>query len=202
VDAKFFAQFGLYVKPGAVDAADCRRLAAEAREANATPATIRDHGEQLVDENYRRTRIAEVSSESVQLVADLLDSLKPSLDAHFGVAAASFRRPEFLVYRAGDFFAPHADSVTSGNEEDAVVTGRVISAVLFLNGESETSEDGGYQGGTLDFYGLLDDERLKDRAFPLTGEEGLLVAFRPDVVHGVSPVTSGERCTVVTWFEG
>ena len=201
MDASFFTQFGLYVKPAALDAAECRQLASDARAAHAKPATIRDQGVQLVDDSYRRTRIAEVSPESVDRITELMTALKPSIETHFGVAAKSFRRPEFLVYRSGDFFAPHADSVTSGDHEDAVVTGRLISAVLFLNGESETADDSSYGGGTLDFYGLFDDERAKNRAFPLTGEEGLLVAFRPELVHGVSPVTHGERCTVVTWFE-
>jgi SM-20-related protein len=35
---------------------------------------------------------------------------------------------------------------------------------------------------------------------PLSGEPGLLVAFDSAMVHGVTPVTRGERYTIVTWF--
>jgi SM-20-related protein len=47
----------------------------------------------------------------------------------------------------------------------------------------------------------MDDERARSVGFPLIGEAGLLLAFRPNLVHEVTPVTHGERCTVVTWFE-
>jgi predicted 2-oxoglutarate/Fe(II)-dependent dioxygenase YbiX len=64
------------------------------------------------------------------------------------------------------------------------------------------ARDDAYQGGELEFYGLVDDARLKNRALPLTGEAGLLVAFRAETMHAVSPIVAGERLTVVTWFEG
>jgi predicted 2-oxoglutarate/Fe(II)-dependent dioxygenase YbiX len=35
---------------------------------------------------------------------------------------------------------------------------------------------------------------------PLAGEAGLLIAFPSHLVHSVSPVTAGERYTLVTWF--
>jgi predicted 2-oxoglutarate/Fe(II)-dependent dioxygenase YbiX len=34
----------------------------------------------------------------------------------------------------------------------------------------------------------------------LAGEQSLLVGFKSDVKHEVTPVTSGERFTLVTWF--
>ncbi len=65
-----------------------------------------------------------------------------------------------------------------------------------------TPREGSYQGGALDFYGLIPDTRMTNRALSLTGEAGLLVAFPAVMMHGVSPVITGERYTVVTWFEG
>ena len=35
---------------------------------------------------------------------------------------------------------------------------------------------------------------------PLVGESGLLVAFDSNLTHAVTPVTHGERYTVVTWL--
>ena len=104
-----------------------------------------------------------------------------------------------MIYREGDFFLPHEDS---GHEPDDVeeVKERQVSAVLFLNAESEVPGPDIYGGGSLSFYGLIDDPRMKGRGIPLIGEPGLLVAFRPELVHEVTPVTHGERYTVVTWF--
>jgi SM-20-related protein len=68
--------------------------------------------------------------------------------------------------------------------------------VLFLNGEGGADQPSSYGGGQLTFYGLMGD-RL---GLPLAGRPGLLVAFRSDLVHAVTPVTRGERYTVVSWF--
>jgi predicted 2-oxoglutarate/Fe(II)-dependent dioxygenase YbiX len=202
VNADFFAHFGIFVRRHFLSRDVCRALIADAARASSRPASVRDGGVQSVDARYRSTRIADVSDRSVALVRGQVLALQPELERHFQRTTVACRTPEFLVYRAGDFFAPHADSIAAGSTADVVVTDRRISVVVFLNGESQSLTDGGYTGGTLDFYGLLDDPRTKDRPFPLTGEEGLLVAFRPETVHGVAPVVDGERFTVVTWFEG
>jgi len=36
--------------------------------------------------------------------------------------------------------------------------------------------------------------------YGLPGETGLLVAFAAETLHEVSPVTSGERFTIISWF--
>jgi predicted 2-oxoglutarate/Fe(II)-dependent dioxygenase YbiX len=35
---------------------------------------------------------------------------------------------------------------------------------------------------------------------PLEAEPGLLITFRAEALHAVSPVTHGERRTIVSWF--
>ena len=202
VDADAFAHFGMFVQHDFLAADECERLLSEAISAASKPATVRQAGANVVDENYRRSRIAEVPAESVALVSTRLEALRPTLENHFQVRTTGCRTPEVLVYRPGDFFAAHADSVTTRAEDDEVVTGRLISTIVFVNGESETAEEGCFTGGTLGFFGLIDDPRMADREFGLTGQPGLLVAFRPEIVHRIAPVTSGERCTIVTWFEG
>ena len=201
MDAEFFRHFGMYVKRGFLSDEACSRLIAGARAATSKPATVRERHANVVDDDYRRTRIADVPADAVALVSEMLMGLRPSLDRHFHVTTTGCRTPEFLVYRPGDFFRAHADSVPSGAERDDIVTGRLISTIVFLNGESPASAPGSFTGGALGFYGLVDDPRAQDREFPLTGEPGLLVAFRPDIVHRVAPVTAGERFTIVTWFE-
>ena len=77
---------------------------------------------------------------------------------------------------------------------------RRLSVVLFLNRQAKEATPGGFCGGSLVFYGLINDPRAKQIGFPLVAEPGLLIAFPSDLVHEVTPVTDGERYTVVSWF--
>jgi 2OG-Fe(II) oxygenase superfamily len=61
-------------------------------------------------------------------------------------------------------------------------------------------EPAGYSGGSLVFYGLMGESSGKTVGLPLAGETGMLIAFPSDLVHAVSPVTAGERYTIVSWF--
>jgi SM-20-related protein len=202
LNAEFFRSFGLYIVRDFLDADLCARLRSETRSAMGIPATIRTRGaEYVVDEEVRRTKIAEVSEANVALLEQRLLAVKPTVETHFEVVTAGCRRPQFLVYREGDFFGPHADN---SREPDApeIATGRRVSMVVFLNGEGEEREEDSYAGGSLTFYGLMDDPRARKYGFSLTAETGLLVAFRPEWVHAVTPVSRGIRYTVVSWLEG
>ena len=64
--------------------------------------------------------------------------------------------------------------------------------VLFLNDD--------YTGGALTLYGLVDDPKWRDYGFAVAPAPGLLVAFPSDMLHEVTPVIAGERCTVANWF--
>ena len=71
---------------------------------------------------------------------------------------------------------------------------------MFLNGATP-GDPAGYSGGSLTFFGLMDDSPSGESVgLPLAGETGLLVAFPSHLVHSVSPVTAGERYTLVSWF--
>jgi SM-20-related protein len=202
LNADFFRTFGLYIARDFFDRDLCARLRAEARAAAADPATVRQQGtEYIVDEEVRRTQLARVSEASEQLVEHRLKALKGTLERHFRVTTSGIRWPQFLVYREGDFFRPHADS-SAAVDAPAVATGRRVSIVMFLNGEGDRADDESYAGGSLTFYGLMRDARADDRGFPVTGEAGLLVAFPSQLVHSVTPVTRGMRFTVVSWLEG
>jgi SM-20-related protein len=201
MQAEWFTQFGLYVTRDFFDAGLCDRLRSEASAAAGVQATVRRSGaEYAVDESRRRTKIADVSSASIALVTERLRAIQPQLERHFEVQTRGCRQPQFLVYRDGDFFKPHAD-VSHEHDAPEMATGRRISVVVFLNDETAEPGPEGYCGGSLDFYGLLENPLLRARGLPLNGARGTLVAFRPEIVHGVSPVTHGERHTVVSWFE-
>jgi SM-20-related protein len=77
---------------------------------------------------------------------------------------------------------------------------RRVSIVIFLSSSVQDTEQEGYGGGELAFYGLLKGPHWEDCAFTLDASPGLMIAFRPDVFHEVRPVTFGERLTIVAWF--
>lgn len=195
----FFTRFGLYAERGFLSREACARLRDEMRAAAGAPATVADEQGETVDETSRRTKHAQVSARAAaQINADLLEAL-PRLAKHFGVRLAGVQAPQFLLYREGDFFRPHHDDSEEPEAPD-FVRQRSVSAVVFLNSD-DAGEPSGYSGGSLTFYGLMDDNVSGESVgLPLAGETGLLIAFPSHLVHSVSPVTAGERYTVVSWF--
>jgi SM-20-related protein len=137
-----------------------------------------------------------------QLVQQRLLLEAPAVERHFSVELDGCERPQFLLYREGDFIGRHSDGAQEA-EAPALFRRRAISAVVFLNDQSDDAGvAGAFAGGGLTFYGLLaDDPRGKAIGLPIRGAAGLLVAFKTDLVHEVTPVISGERYTAVTWYK-
>ena len=199
--AEFFTRLGLLNVRDFFDAELCSKVLAEMRSATATPAVVgSEGGDYVVDENLRRTKEAIVSDATTSLVKTRLLALQPALEKHYNVTITDLQEPQFLVYREGDFFHAHADR-RRDTDAPGFSKERKVSAVIFLNGEAEVPGPDVYGGGSLTFYGLMGDPRLKGHGLPLTGEPGLLVTFRPELVHEVTPVTHGERYTIVSWFQ-
>jgi predicted 2-oxoglutarate/Fe(II)-dependent dioxygenase YbiX len=195
---KLLSRLGLFVASDFLGADACAGLRSEMRSAALAPATVWG-GEtdlRLVDESIRSARRAEVSATARGLVGERLGALRPALEAHFGVPLNALRPLQFLVYRKGDYYRPHKDA----SQDDPPGTKRRVTAVIFLNGQAGEPGLEEYGGGSLNFYGLIDDPRGRALGFPLAGEAGLLVAFRSETVHEVAPVTHGDRYTVVCWF--
>lgn len=71
-----------------------------------------------------------------------------------------------------------------------------MSVVVFLNDAAAPIT---FEGGQLRLYGVLDPAR-DDLGVDLEPRAGTLVAFRSDLLHEVTPITAGDRFTVVTWF--
>ena len=202
-NADFFTRFGLFVVRDFFEPELCAELLSEARSAAGAPATVVRKGvtRTVVDEELRRTKQARVSEATSSLVEARLLALQAELETHFGMTLAYWQEQKFLVYREGDFFSPHRDSLGAhvpGVSESAEE--RKVSVVVFLNGESEAPGPNVYGGGYLRIYGLMDDPRMEGYGIPLIGEPGVLVAFRSELIHEVTPVTHGERFTIVSWF--
>jgi SM-20-related protein len=203
VQPDFLARFGIFVAHDFLDDETCTRVRREMHEGGSEPATVGPAArqpEEGVDEEYRRTRMAQVRPATVSLIEDKLLALRPALEEHFSLALNGCQRPQFLVYRQGDFFRAHLDNSEDPDAPDWL-KGRAVSLVVFIGEQSDWPLPDTFGGGALTFYGLLgDDPRGSGIGLPVEGHAGMLVAFRSEIVHGVTPVTRGERCTVVSWF--
>jgi SM-20-related protein len=198
--AEFFTRFGLFVVRDFLDAAACARLCSEIGRANKIPGAVGGEGaEYKIDRRARSTDIAEVSSDAEAVLAGRLVALLPELAEHFSMQFQGHQGLQFLAYKNGDFFEPHCDR-NDTPEGAAFSRNRRVSVVTFLNDESEEPGKNVYGGGLLTFYGLLDGPNGANIGLPLVGETGVLVAFESGLRHGVTPVTHGERYTVVTWL--
>jgi predicted 2-oxoglutarate/Fe(II)-dependent dioxygenase YbiX len=200
-NADLLAGLGLFVRRGFLDAELCRAVRREMASAARTPALLRPHGEPgaIVAETTRRTGIADVSAATAAGIEDRLLAIKPALEAYFRVDLAGCQPPQFYIYEAGDFFAPHRDSDVDP-QAPSHIQARQVSLSILLNDALGGPDDPPYQGGALVFYGTRADRAGATFGIPLEGEIGMLVAFRSDWTHEVRPVTSGRRYSIVTWF--
>jgi SM-20-related protein len=191
---------GVYTLEGFLDRPTCELIKAEMRGCEHARAKVYDREWNYMEKAaHRSTLQVEVGDSINTLVRGRLLDMRADLGRRFGVELSDCQRPTFLIYKPGDFFEPHKDeSQRPGAPEH--VRQRRVSAVIFLGDEDEGDHPGEYAGGSLGFYGLLKDPRCAHVGLPVKGRAGLLVAFRSDVFHQVTPVTRGERFTVVGWY--
>jgi SM-20-related protein len=199
-NADFFARLGIFVARNFFDEELRQRICTEMRGARSEPSSMRTRsGAFKVNTEFRRSRWASVSEGTLAGVQGRLLETRPALERHFDVTLHGCEEPQFLLYREHDFYRPHKDSTRDANAAD-YLRQRRVSVVVFLNQQSDEASAGTYSGGALTFYGLVEAPELKDRGMRLASEPSLLVGFRSDLMHEVTPVTRGERLTIVTWF--
>ncbi|HET6976725.1 MAG TPA: 2OG-Fe(II) oxygenase [Pyrinomonadaceae bacterium] len=136
-----------------------------------------------VNETVRRTMRVKPADETVALVINKLLESKATIENYFALDLKECEDPQFLRYREGDFFVAHQDGNTGMTLLETEQ--RLISTVIFLNRD--------YSGGALVF------SNLRER-FSVSGEPGMLVAFRSETTHEVTPVTHGERYSIASWY--
>lgn len=201
--AEFFTRLGLFVRKNFLDQELCTRCCSEMDAATQTQSNqasiVGPDDTDFIDERIRKVKWVEVPATTVSSVEGRLLALIPTLERHFNLALTGYETLSFLTYREGDFFKVHNDG---HNVADAptLTNRRKVSVVIFLNGQAQQPANGTYCGGSLAFYGLIDDPRWLTYGFPLSSELGLLVAFRSNVLHQVLPVTYGKRYSIVSWL--
>ena len=198
--ASFFGSFGLLAVPSFLDRDLCAEIRHEMATAGEVAATVRAADRSYaVDQQSRRTNWAEVSDQTSSLVSERLMSLRPDVAEVFGIEVGGVQRPQFLRYREGDFFAAHQDR-GSDRKGAEFAQQREISVVIFLNDETSEDRPDTYEGGALTLFGLLDSDDDRSVGLPVSGEAGSLIGFPSEMLHEVTPITRGERFTVVSWF--
>lgn len=163
------------------------------------PSTI-GHGEtHRIDMAVRNVGQVKVSDSNRLMIKDRLSEVKPDLEAYFNVTLNGYETAEYLIYRPGSFYTPHRDVYPDENmsTDDRQ---RRISVVIFLGDEVGAESEASWSGGQLMFYGLMKDPPWDKCGLPIIGETGLMVAFPSELMHEVTPVTSGVRYTIVSWF--
>jgi SM-20-related protein len=181
---------------GFLDADECAAMRAQLASSVATAASVLsgDARGTVMPHVRRTTRIACPPEMSEGIRARLMNR-KSELESHFALSLSDCEAPQFLRYKTGDFFVPHQDGNTPLVYDESRF--RRISLVIFLSTPSAELLPETYGGGSLVFHGSYAAPTLPTSVNPAPGT---LVAFRSETTHEVTPVTHGERYTIVSWF--
>jgi SM-20-related protein len=153
----------------------------------------------VVDETTRKSLRLTPSDETVELIMGRLRKCMNEVANHFEVRLSECEDPQFLRYEKGSFFVAHQDGNTGLLRLDTEQ--RLVSTVIFLSREAESPEDAAniHCGGSLVFTNLR-QSMIGAAKFRVRAEPGTLIAFRSETTHEVTPVTHGERYSIVSWY--
>lgn len=179
-----------------LDAAIREDILSKMRAARSSPATV--YGREAngaVDTLVRRVTRVNVPRETLAHVTRQLLDRKGEIESYFGEGVSECEEPQFLRYQEGDFFIPHQDGNTPLILDESRL--RKVSIVIFLSEQATEQTAGAYSGGSLVLHGAYPDYDVR---VPVTNDPGTLVAFRAQTTHEVTPVTYGERYSIVSWY--
>jgi len=199
--ADFFQRLGLYSHEHFLEASLCRELrrAFQSGSRRAGTVGVKAGAEFVVDPTVRSVRWVEVADDVTAEVRQRLQDVRSRVETFYSVPLTDFEPLQFLAYGVGDHYKPHRDS-RPDEAASATSKARRVSAVMFVNSQSDQPESDRYGGGALTFYGLVDHPSGDQLGIPVEPSEGLLMTFPSNLLHSVAPVTHGERYTIATWF--
>lgn len=187
------------IQPDSIGVADVRALvsfvgAARRKDSlvsNFNSDTGDDTVEWVVDKTLRDTQEVQLSEPIRRLTHGIVDaSVRKVIASFYAVAVRDWEPAQILSYGVGGHYIPHVDAETLYKDDIGLdmwekTLDRDLSLVYFLNDD--------FEGGDLIF---------PDLNLSIKPQAGTLVCFPSDhnFVHGVNPVTSGRRYTLVTWL--
>jgi predicted 2-oxoglutarate/Fe(II)-dependent dioxygenase YbiX len=185
------------IQTHAISPEDLQLLTDHVRQARMTDSVVSnfdaavDDVEWVVNKKIRNTQAVHlpvvISKKLAQIDAI---SILAYINPFYEVTVRDREPSQVLHYGVGGHYIPHVDAETLYKDEIGLdmwekTLDRDLSVVYFLNDD--------FEGGELVFPAL--DLVIKPEA-------GKLVCFPSDhhYIHGVNPVTSGHRYTIVTWM--
>lgn len=181
------------IQPNVVSKENCGYLIERINKSSKQPASIVDRPELMkgsVDKEVRDVHCAD-TSEILDELKDLLDNIVENIiNPFYDFKVKDSEVPQLLHYKKGGHYKPHIDSEAPWKAPNGDILwkkcmDRDLSTILFLNDD--------FEGGDLVF---------PDLRIVIRPEPGLLLCFPSSAWyrHGVEPVISGDRYTMVTWM--
>jgi len=179
----------------AINSEDLKTLIDQVRQAEKLDSLVSnfedDEDGWTVNKKIRDTQEVQLTDALVEIINSVVaGGVAISINPFYGVAVRDWERVQILHYGAGGHYIPHVDAETLYKDELGLslwekTLDRDLSIVYFLNDD--------FTGGELVFPEL--DLVIEPQA-------GTLVCFPSDhnYIHGVNPVTAGQRYTLVTWM--
>lgn len=197
---KQLERFGIFTREDFLPPSLCEQLCKDIDDAPLENGDIwaPESGFHVEEEVKRRKEFSYSADTKPDLHRRLFD-ISAELAKVFGFQFTSVQPLKMTRYDVGDFYRPHRDIADAQDAPD-VIRARKLALTLFLNQQGDYPDEGDYCGGSLTFYGLINDPAWQAVGMPLDSERGMIVAFRPDVIHEVTPVTHGTRYAITTWF--
>jgi len=192
---------GVLIQRNAIGAKDLAFLTDHVRQAQlansltdslvANLAEEAPDGEWIVNRKVRDTQQVPVPATVAEQLRRIdTASIDAFIDPFYAIEVRDSEPSQILHYGVGGHYIPHVDAETLYKDDIGLdmwekTLDRDLSVVYFLNDD--------FSGGEL-FFPQLD--------LVVAPEAGTLVCFPSDhnYIHGVKPVTSGHRYTVVTWM--
>jgi predicted 2-oxoglutarate/Fe(II)-dependent dioxygenase YbiX len=187
------------IQRSAIDLANLELLMDHVQRAQMTDSLVSNFAESgaddalewVVNTQIRNTQQVHIPSSIAETLSSIDDANVLAFINPFFQVEVRDREPwQILHYGVGGHYIPHVDAETLYKDDAGLdlwekTLDRDLSVVYFLNDD--------FEGGELVFPTL---------DLVIEPEPGKLVCFPSDhhYVHGVQPVTSGHRYTIVTWM--
>lgn len=185
------------IRPNVINSQGLQELVEHIKSSPAEDLSVFDAGKTnatgqtswIVDKQTRDTQIVPMGNLYPKIEDLFRNSVREIINSFYQCQVDSSEIPQVLSYGIGGHYKPHIDGesiwVTPRGEKIwKKSTDRDLSMVFFLNNE--------FEGGDFVF------PELKIRVRP---EPGMMVCFpsNHNYMHGVEPVVSGKRYSIVSW---
>ena len=188
----------ILIQPNVVTKDGCKYLTDYTRKAQKDIMAVYDadkSNKTKTDQRKIDTKVRDVKCADIipilPEVKELYDNIVINvINPFYNLTIRDSEVPQFLYYEKGGHYKPHYDAEAlwtnpDGTQQWKKSVDRDISTILFLNAD--------FEGGEF----IFPKYRIRIRPEP-----GLLVAFPSThhYLHGVEPVTSGDRIVSVCWM--